>query len=117
MRHGRLHSTRDTPSCTSTSRRTTSKPRGRDLARLLSMQCSSDAMGGRRGRTGPSTCRATDDLCPRARVEDVGRPLEDFEFHLDGIEMLAGQRQGTLCFREDRKSTRLNSSHGYISYA
>src|SRR2546429_4491347 len=26
-------------------------------------------------------------------------------------------QSGTLCFTVDRKSTRLNSSHGYISYA
>ena len=57
-------------------------------------------MRNRRGRTGRSTCRATDDLRSRARIEDVGRPLEDLELHLDGIEILAGERQGTLCLGE-----------------
>src|SRR2546422_8456813 len=49
------------------------------------------------------------------------RGLEQFQ--IDGIRkkgkrsVLVAEMCGQLLFRQDRKSTRLNSSHGYISYA
>src|SRR3989449_2751466 len=35
----------------------------------------------------------------------------------DGVEVYDGTLASLKRFKEDRKSTRLNSSHGYISYA
>src|SRR2546422_11397898 len=53
---------------------------------------------------------------------DLGRPVMSHAHGAEGIKraVRAGVRSiehGTFLDDEDRKSTRLNSSHGYISYA
>src|SRR2546422_5762819 len=50
----------------------------------------------------------------RQRHADMAEPLLDLVGQLDDVDLhAAARRTGD----EDRKSTRLNSSHGYISYA
>src|SRR2546422_2426567 len=44
-------------------------------------------------------------------------PREMKEADRDDAIIVAVTRDGKIFLREDRKSTRLNSSHGYISYA
>src|SRR2546422_818576 len=57
-------------------------------------------------------------VIPREVIErdygcgDPSRYLREGEVVLD-----LGSGTGKICFIADRKSTRLNSSHGYISYA
>src|SRR2546429_1483343 len=54
----------------------------------------------------------------RRELELNGRPLRSSAAPLSDDELLAKLRElGLDVDREDRKSTRLNSSHGYISYA
>src|SRR2546422_5602817 len=50
------------------------------------------------------------------RVERVFA-LQDFEEEVHELEALTGKRTAVNSQTVDRKSTRLNSSHGYISYA
>src|SRR2546422_2649619 len=58
---------------------------------------------------------------PAAPLElryDVDHTQVQRDADLDGVYLLvAGGKAATLSDAEDRKSTRLNSSHGYISYA
>src|SRR5256884_2721812 len=59
-------------------------------------------------------------------VQLPGRNLDIYAADLERIEILegpqgtlfgAGAQAGVIRYITDRKSTRLNSSHGYISYA
>src|SRR2546422_5065943 len=52
-------------------------------------------------------------ICPKCARWNLG-PLDD---RLEQIEALARASASICSRRSDRKSTRLNSSHGYISYA
>src|SRR2546422_7440506 len=45
------------------------------------------------------------------------RRLDRGALPVHSIDRLLGRGRAALCGGEDRKSTRLNSSHGYISYA
>src|SRR3989449_10782546 len=58
---------------------------------------------------GQDAIRLARENCPDVAVLDYGMPL------LNGIG--AAREIMQACPRTDRKSTRLNSSHGYISYA
>src|SRR3990172_10073744 len=51
----------------------------------------------------------------KRRVADELRMVRPVEPTLDSIDFFHGSDKGLMCV--DRKSTRLNSSHGYISYA
>src|SRR2546422_2815923 len=46
---------------------------------------------------------------------DVGRLYKTIDSYVEGLSRIGSVRFATVS--EDRKSTRLNSSHGYISYA
>src|SRR2546422_6932126 len=54
-------------------------------------------------------------LRTRGREHALARLERKFRVHRD--EALAQPEDGEISARGDRKSTRLNSSHGYISYA
>src|SRR2546422_8064244 len=54
-------------------------------------------------------------VTPRLAVELHG-PRRTFE-HVDAYSAAAAEPQAPRAVHRDRKSTRLNSSHGYISYA
>src|SRR2546422_7880093 len=63
--------------------------------------------------------RAAGNRCPHRGISLVGAALDPcfpFPVRVCPGHGLAWSEHGTLV-RRDRKSTRLNSSHGYISYA
>src|SRR2546422_4541080 len=75
-------------------------------------QASSPSSGTSSGST-----RSRSSLCttPAKAQEAQGKEVKDFEAH---PTFTPGEtRTSTFAERVDRKSTRLNSSHGYISYA
>src|SRR5216684_5996035 len=63
------------------------------------------------------------EVIQESRVESLsepGRPPRSLEAHgriLSAIESKSAERAAEAMRQQDRKSTRLNSSHGYISYA
>src|SRR2546422_8178990 len=57
------------------------------------------------------------DLHAVARVRLAGPPVGALDGHDDRQAVLRGEVPVALVLARDRKSTRLNSSHGYISYA
>src|SRR5687768_18101662 len=52
----------------------------------------------------------------RTREKDEQDPMKTYRVALIGCRA-RGTQQAAAIARQDRKSTRLNSSHGYISYA
>src|SRR2546422_8363804 len=67
----------------------------------------------------PYTTLFRSGVVPRAVVGDHGVGLLDAVLHRPGAEGFHDLREGDRGAHHvgDRKSTRLNSSHGYISYA
>src|SRR5687768_18286603 len=63
------------------------------------------------------TREASQELVSASSQFDVGALVRDLcqLYYVKGIELML--RVGELILERDRKSTRLNSSHGYISYA
>src|SRR2546422_3303794 len=57
----------------------------------------------------------------RVRPDEVGARADQYAVSIGGrgggAEDQGGLRESRMLIRTDRKSTRLNSSHGYISYA
>src|SRR2546429_3588559 len=53
----------------------------------------------------------------RSMLKEQSRTLRIEEIEIGGASHWIGKSLGELDLRRDRKSTRLNSSHGYISYA
>src|SRR5687768_18254351 len=67
------------------------------------------AARGERTEHGRRAVRAEQEVAPR----DAAAP----RVHVCSVERAADRLADELGARQDRKSTRLNSSHGYISYA
>src|SRR2546422_11609964 len=59
------------------------------------------------------TCFASEPVPMQELLQRTGKLVEDFVSQLSGVRCKESVNQVKL----DRKSTRLNSSHGYISYA
>src|SRR2546422_1476625 len=70
--------------------------------------------GGHRARRAGGIARL--DHCAAPPRPEPGRPRQTAQAGA-AEEVGEGESAPRTCAREDRKSTRLNSSHGYISYA
>src|SRR3712207_8240423 len=64
-------------------------------------------------RSGRGGSGDSDDYAVEREFEDVAAVVDS----LEESAILLGHSYGALCALEDRKSTRLNSSHANISYA
>src|ERR1041385_8406857 len=73
------------------------------------------------GRLAPGDLTQGKQLLDRVGDKDLGRPAQHLQWHRrlvrDDPERPAELEHGGPGSPGDRKSTRLNSSHGYISYA